>query len=87
MEAGPTEVRLQRNIRGFIDLAAPYDFALDKPDLPRVFAGLNYCESQPSRLVDGGEPHIYTGVDDVAVLAVLSIPYRSREDEMTVDTL
>ena len=47
---------LHRNIRGFIGLAAPYDFIFDKPYLPKVFAGLDYSESQPSHFVDGSEP-------------------------------
>jgi acetyl esterase/lipase len=103
---------LHRHIRGFIGLAAPYDFVFDKPYLPRVFAGMDYAESQPSHFVDGNEPpllllhgkedrdvylrnivnmtetvrqqggqvepHIYSGVDHVAILAALSIPYRNR---------
>jgi acetyl esterase/lipase len=105
-------VGLHQNIRGFIGLAAPYDFIFDKPYLPKVFAGLDYPESQPSHFIDGNEPpllllygnedkvvymrnivnitkivrqkggkvepHIYNGVDHVAILAALSIPYRSR---------
>ena len=47
---------LHHNIRGFIGLAAPYDFIFDKPYLPKVFAGLDYSESQPSHFVDGSEP-------------------------------
>ena len=47
---------LHRNIRGFIGLAAPYDFVFDRPYLPKVFAGLDYAESQPSQFVDGSEP-------------------------------
>lgn len=47
---------LHRNIRGFIGLAAPYDFVFDRPYLPKVFAGLAYSESQPSHFVDGNEP-------------------------------
>jgi len=49
-------VELHQNIRGFIGLAAPYDFIFDKPYLPKVFAGLEYSESQPSHFVDGSEP-------------------------------
>jgi len=109
-------VGLHQNIRGFIGLAAPYDFIFDKPYLPKVFAGLDYSESQPSHFVDGNEPpllllygnedkavymrnivnmtkivqqkggkvepHIYNGVDHVAILAALSIPYRSRFEVM-----
>ncbi len=105
-------VELHQNIRGFIGLAAPYDFIFDRPYLPKVFAGLDYAESQPSYFVDGSEPamlllygdedqvvymrnivnmteivqqkggkiesHIYNGVDHVAILSALSIPYRSR---------
>lgn len=107
---------LHQNIRGFIGLAAPYDFIFDKPYLPKVFAGLDYHESQPSHFVDGSEPpllllygnedkavylrnitnmtrivqrkggrvepHIYSGVDHAAILAALSIPYRSRFEVM-----
>jgi len=107
---------LHQDIRGFIGLAAPYDFIFDKPYLPKVFAGLDYSESQPSHFVDGSEPpllllygnedkkvylrnivnmtkavrltggvvepHIYAGVDHVAILAALSIPYRSRSEVM-----
>ncbi len=47
---------LHRNIRGFIGLAAPYDFIFDKPYLPKLFAGLEYSESQPSHFIDGNEP-------------------------------
>lgn len=47
---------LHRNIRGYIGLAAPYDFIFDRPYLPKVFAGLAYSESQPSHFVDGDEP-------------------------------
>lgn len=47
---------LHGNIRGFIGLAAPYDFIFDKPYLPEVFSGLAYAESQPSHFVDGSEP-------------------------------
>ncbi len=107
---------LHRNIRGFIGLAAPYDFIFDKPYLPRVFAGVDYAESQPVHFVDGREPpllllygnadtevkrrnivnmtervrqrggsvepHIYDGLDHVAILAALSIPYRGRYEVM-----
>lgn len=45
-----------RRLGGFIGLAAPYDFDFDRPYLPKVFAGLPYADSQPSRFVDGGEP-------------------------------
>lgn len=47
---------LHNTIRGFIGLAAPYDFIFDKPYLPKVFAGMDYAESQPSYFVDGSEP-------------------------------
>ena len=103
---------LHQNIRGFIGLAAPYDFIFDKPYMPKLFADMDYAESQPSHFIDGGEPpllllygnddnkvyrrniinmtnavqqksgkvetHIYDGVDHVAILAALSIPYRDR---------
>ena len=49
-------IELQQKIRGFIGLAAPYDFIFDKPYLPKVFAGLDYPESQPSHFIDGSEP-------------------------------
>ncbi len=112
---------LHRKIRGFIGLAAPYDFIFDKPYLSKVFAGLDYSESQPSHFVDGSEPpllllygnddqavymrnivnmtkivqqkggkvepHIYNGVDHAAILAALSIPYRSRFEVMNDITL
>lgn len=107
---------LHQSIRGFIGLAAPYDFIFDKPYLPKVFADLDYPESQPSHFIDGNEPpllllygnedkavymrnivnmtkivqqkggkvepHIYNGVDHAAILAALSIPYRSRFEVM-----
>jgi acetyl esterase/lipase len=47
---------LHEKIRGFIGLAAPYDFIFDKPYLPKVFAEVSYPESQPSHFVDGKEP-------------------------------
>lgn len=47
---------LHGKLRGFIGLAAPYDFVFDKPYLPAVFAGVEYVESQPSNFVDGSEP-------------------------------
>ena len=62
---------LHRNIRGFIGLAAPYDFVFDRPYLPKVFAGLDYAESQPSQFVDGGEPPLlllYGNEDQVVYL-------------------
>ncbi len=43
-------------LAGFVGLAAPYDFDFDRPYLPKVFAGLPYAESQPSRFIDGKEP-------------------------------
>lgn len=49
-------VELQQNIRGFIGLAAPYDFIFDKPYMPLLFADMGYPESQPSHFVDGSEP-------------------------------
>ncbi len=62
-------VRLHQNIRGFIGLAAPYDFIFDKPYLPKVFAGIDYPESQPSHFVDGSEPPLLLlyGNEDEAV--------------------
>ena len=109
-------VGLHQNIRGFIGLAAPYDFIFDQPYLPKLFAGLEYSDSQPSHFVDGSEPpllllhgkeddtvymrnivnmtktvrqkggkvepHIYNGVDHVAILAALSIPYNNRSEVM-----
>jgi acetyl esterase/lipase len=61
--------RLHQNIRGFIGLAAPYDFIFDKSYLPKVFAGLDYQESQPSHFVDGSEPPLLLlyGNEDEAV--------------------
>ncbi len=47
---------MHQNIRGFIGLAAPYDFIFDRPYLPKVFAGLDYSESQPSHFIEGSEP-------------------------------
>lgn len=47
---------MQQNIRGFIGLAAPYDFIFDKPYMPLLFADMDYPESQPSHFVDGNEP-------------------------------
>ena len=47
---------MQQNIRGFIGLAAPYDFIFDKPYMPLLFADMDYPESQPSHYVDGNEP-------------------------------
>jgi acetyl esterase/lipase len=107
---------LQQNIRGFIGLAAPYDFIFDKPYMPLLFADMDYPESQPSHFVDGSEPpllllygnddkkvyrrnivnmtevvrqkggtvepHIYSGVNHVDILAALSIPYRNRYEVM-----
>ncbi len=48
-------LELQQKIRGFIGLAAPYDFIFDKPYLPKVFANMEYLDSQPSHFVDGDE--------------------------------
>jgi acetyl esterase/lipase len=69
---------LHGNIRGFIGLAAPYDFVFDKPYLPKVFAGLAYTESQPSHFVDGNEPPLLLlyGDEDRQV-------YRRNIDNMT----
>jgi len=107
---------LHQDIRGFIGLAAPYDFIFDEPYMSALFADMDYPESQPSHFVDGSEPpmlllygnqdkkvymrnivnmteivrqkggsvepHIYNGVDHVAMLAALSIPYRGRSEVM-----
>ncbi len=43
-------------LAGFVGLAAPYDFDFDRPYLPKVFAGLPYADSQPSRFIEGNEP-------------------------------
>lgn len=62
---------LHQKIRGFIGLAAPYDFIFDKPYLPKVFAGLDYLDSQPSHFVDGSEPPLlllYGNKDEVVYL-------------------
>ncbi len=50
----PSELR--QAIKGFIGLAAPYDFILDKPYLVKLFSDLNYIESQPVHYIDGNEP-------------------------------
>ncbi len=47
---------LHQNIRGFVGLAAPYDFIFDRPYLPKLFANLDYSESQPSHFINGNEP-------------------------------
>ncbi len=47
---------LRQNIKGYIGLAAPYDFIFDKPYLHKLFAGLDYVESQPIEYVNGNEP-------------------------------
>jgi len=48
-------LELQQKIRGFIGLAGPYDFIFDKPYLPKVFANMEYLDSQPSHFIDGNE--------------------------------
>jgi len=47
---------LHKNIQGFIGLAAPYDFIFDEPYLEKLFATVDYAESQPSTFIDGSEP-------------------------------
>ena len=48
--------QLRNTIKGFIGLAAPYDFIFDKPYLSKLFSDLDYIESQPVYYVDGNEP-------------------------------
>ena len=48
--------KLHKSVRGFIGLAAPYDFIFDKPYLEKVFATIDYAASQPSHFIDGSEP-------------------------------
>ena len=62
-------VDLHKNIRGFIGLAAPYDFIFDQPYMPRLFADLEFTDSQPSHFIDGDEPPLLLlyGNDDSTV--------------------
>lgn len=46
----------RQNIKGYIGLAAPYDFIFDKPYLRKLFAGMDYAESQPVNFINGNEP-------------------------------
>ena len=46
-----------QNLRGFIGLAGPYDFAFDQPYQFKVFKDFKYhASSQPITFVDGDEP-------------------------------
>jgi len=62
-------VELHQNIRGFIGLAAPYDFIFDQPYMSALFADMDFQESQPSHFVDGFEPPLLLlyGNDDKKV--------------------
>jgi len=48
--------KLHQNIRGFIGLAGAYGFIFDKPYMDKLFAGLEFRETQPSQFVGGGDP-------------------------------
>lgn len=60
---------LHKNIRGFIGLAAPYDFIFDQPYMPKLFADMRFSDTQPSHFVDGKEPPLLLlyGEDDTKV--------------------
>lgn len=47
---------IHQNIRGLIGLAGAYDFILDQTYMQKLFANMEYSESQPSHFIDGNEP-------------------------------
>jgi acetyl esterase/lipase len=60
---------LSKDISGFIGLSAPYDFIFNEAYLPKLFANIDYKNTQPSTFVEGDEAPLLLlyGKDDTKV--------------------